>query len=84
MSRENLSLAFPFRPDTNQPIKLSRKMARGLKFRIWEEEGLYYICSENKGADLRLCFGIYAKSRFSHDPASMVIFRTLKLLLLSP
>ena len=24
---------------------------RGLKFRIWEVEGLYYLCSENKGAD---------------------------------
>ena len=40
-------------------------MARGLKFRIYEVEGLYYPCSENKGADqlrgyreadLRLCF----------------------------
>ena len=40
-------------------------MARGLKFRIYEVEGLYYQCSKNKGADklhsyctadLRLCF----------------------------
>ena len=60
--------------------------ARGLKFRIKEVEGLYYLCSENKGADgeadLRLCFrickkpvfsrrGSYAKSRFSHDAAHM-------------
>ena len=39
----------------------------GLKFRIYEVEGLYYLCSENKGADqlcgyreadLRLCFRI--------------------------
>ena len=46
-----------------QPLK----MARGLKFRIWVEEGLYYPYSENKGADqlrsncaadLRLCFRI--------------------------
>ena len=38
---------------------------------------MYYLCSENKGADqlrsyreadLHLCFGI-AKSRFSHDVA---------------
>ena len=28
-----------------------QKMVRGLKFRIWEEEGLYYICSENTGDD---------------------------------
>ena len=26
-------------------------MARGLKFRIYKVEGLYYQCSENKGAD---------------------------------
>ena len=55
-------------------------MARGLKFRILEVEGLYYPCSENKDADqlrgyreadLRLCFRIYAKSRFSHDAAQI-------------
>ena len=49
-------------------------MARGLKFRIWEVEGLYYLCSENKGpdqlcgyreADLRLCFRICEKLVFS-------------------
>ena len=26
-------------------------MARGLKFRIYKVEGLYYLSSENKGAD---------------------------------
>ena len=50
-------------------------MARGLKFLIKEVEGLYYTCSENKGADqlhgyreadLRLCFRICKKKRFSH------------------
>ena len=61
-------------------------MARGLKFRVKKEEGVYYICSENKGADqlrcyreadLRLCFA-YAKGRFSHVVAqlkSMLISR---------
>ena len=52
--------------DTNQAV-LSLNMARGLKFRIQKVEGLYYPCSENKGADqlrgyreddLRLCFRI--------------------------
>ena len=52
-------------------------MARCLIFRIQIEEGLYYPCSENKGADqlrgyseadLRLVFS-YAKIRFSHDGA---------------
>ena len=55
-----------------------QKIARDLKFRIWEEEGLYYLCSENKGAD-QLCGFIaqlicgfvfaHAKSRVSHDVA---------------
>ena len=49
-------------------------MARGLKFGIYEIEGLYYLCSENKGtdqlrgyreADLRLCFRICKNSVFS-------------------
>ena len=49
-------------------------MARCLKFRIYEVEGLYYLCSENKGADqlrgdrkadLRLCFRICKNPVFS-------------------
>ena len=48
-------------------------VARGLKFRILEVEGLYYPCSENKGADqlrgyheadLGLCFRICKKPVF--------------------
>ena len=51
----------------------AQKMARGLKFWIWKVEELYYLCSENKGAD-QLCFVcafvfICAKYRFSHDVA---------------
>ena len=49
-------------------------MASGLKFRISVEEGLYYPCGKNKGADqlrgyreadLRLCFRICKKPVFS-------------------
>ena len=49
-------------------------MARCLKFRILEEEGLFYLGSENKGAyqlrgdreaDLRLCFCICKTPLFS-------------------
>ena len=36
--------------DTNRAVQ-SQKMARGLKLRNLEVEGLYYLCSENKGAD---------------------------------
>ena len=61
-----------------------QKIARGLKFRIQEEEKLYYMCSENKGTDqlrdywaayLRLCFCI-CKNRFSHDLAHIFIIVT--------
>ena len=64
---------FPTRSDTNQAVQ-PQKMARGLKFGIKEEEGLYYPCSENKGADqlrgyreadLRLCFRICKMLVFS-------------------
>ena len=64
---------FPTWSDTNQAVQL-QKMARGLKFRIQKEEGLYYLCSENKGADqlrgyreadLRLCFRISKMLVFS-------------------
>ena len=50
-------------------------MARDLKFRIKEVDGLYYPCSENKDADqlrgnreadLHLCFRNMQKSGFSH------------------
>ena len=53
---------------------LPQKMARGLKFRIKEVEGLYYSCIENKGADQlcgyreadqRLGFRIWKKPVFS-------------------
>ena len=48
-------------------------MARGLKFCIYEVDGLYYLCVKKKGADqlrgyrevdLRLCFRITQKSGF--------------------
>ena len=57
---------FPTRSDINRPVQ-SQKRARILKFRIQVEEELYYLSSENRGADqlrsyckadLRLCFRI--------------------------
>ena len=60
------------RSDTNRAVQ-PQKMARSLKFRILEEEGLYYLCSETKAADqlcgyreadLGLCFPICKKSVF--------------------
>ena len=64
---------FPTRSDTNRAVQL-QKMARGLKFGIKKVEELYYLCSENKGADqlcgyreadLRLCFRIRKTLVFS-------------------
>ena len=66
------------RSDTNWPVQ-PQKMARGLKFRILEVEGLYYRCSGNKGADqlggyltadLRLVFA-YAKSSIFQKTAPL-------------
>ena len=57
---------FPTWSNINQAVQL-QKMARGLTFRTSKVEGLYYISSENEGADqlrgyreadLRLCFPI--------------------------
>ena len=58
------------------------KMARGLKFRLKEVEGLYYLCSENNGADqlrgyreadLCLCFRIFKKPVFSGRGSNIVL-----------
>ena len=63
---------FPTRSDTIRTVQ-PQKMARGLKFRILEVDGLYYPSSENKGADqlrsycaadLCLCFRICEKPVF--------------------
>ena len=43
---------FPTRSDTNRAVQ-AQKQARSLKFRISEEEELYYPCSENKYTDYR-------------------------------
>ena len=94
MSRQNLSSGSLTRSDTNQAVQ-PQKMARGLKFRVKEEE-LYYLCNENKGADqlpgyctadLRLCFCICIKQVFSwhgcdeiaKEYAKHVLLRTDKL-----
>ena len=59
--------------DTNRAVQ-AQKMARGLKFRIKIQEGLFYLCGENKGADqlrgyreadLRFCFRICKRPVFS-------------------
>ena len=80
--KKKLTLGFPTRSDTNQAVQL-QKMARGLKFRIKEVDGLYYLCNgsksadqlrSNRTADQRLCFLAYAKSRFSHLDKAMKMF----------
>ena len=51
-----LSYVTCLRLDTNQAVQ-PQIVIRGLKFQIYQIykiEGLYYLCSENKGAD-KLC-----------------------------
>ena len=76
---------FPTRSDTNRAV-LSQKMARGLKFRIYEVEGLYFLCSENKAADqllgyreanLRLYFRICKNPVFSSRDSLGLITRII-------
>ena len=59
-------LGFPTGSNTNWTVQ-PQKMASGLKFETKEEEGVYYLCYESKGADqlcnycaadLHLCFHI--------------------------
>ena len=80
------SSGFLTRSDTNWPV-LTQKKARILKFWVEVWEGLYYPCSENKGADqlcshctadLHLCFRI-AKILFSHDAAHTVCTAEIKI-----
>ena len=68
-----MSSGFPTRSDTNGAVQ-PQKMPSGWKIWVKEIEGLYYLCSENKGADqlrgypapdLRLCFHILQKQVFS-------------------
>ena len=76
-SRENLSSGFATTVDSNRPAQ-PQKLYRGLKFRIWKLEVLYYLGSEQQRcwsdcadaqADLHLCCAHYGKTRFSHDMA---------------
>ena len=70
----------PTRSHTNRAVQ-PQKMVGDLKFRVYEVEGLHYMCSENKGADqlcdyrtadVRLCFR-KCKSRFSHGAAQIYL-----------
>ena len=67
------SSGFPTRSDTNRPVQ-SQKMVRGWKFWFLEEEGLYYLCSKNKGAD---------QLRSYREAGLRLCFRTCKLLVFS-
>ena len=77
-ARKNLSSGFSTRSDTNRAVQL-QKQARSLKSRIWEEEKLYFPCSENKDADQLavtaklICAFVftYADCWFSHGAAHL-------------
>ena len=70
-----------FRIFNQVPHKLGCTDTDGFRLEIWikKVEGLYYLCSKDKGtdqlccyrtADLRLCFGICNK-QVSHDEVDM-------------
>ena len=80
------TISVPTRSDTNRAVQ-SQNKARSLKFRIYEEEELYYPCSENKGADqlrsyceadLCLCFA-YADCWFSCASAHILLSKMIKI-----
>ena len=64
---------FPNRSDTKWAVQ-PQNLVRDLKFWIYKEEGMYYLCSKNRGTDQLRCTAwlictfilAYAKSRFSH------------------
>ena len=70
--KKNLSSGFPIRSDTNQVVQ-SQNMARGLKFRIWEEDGLYCLFSGNKGVDQPRSYA----SLFSHNANAGILMTRL-------
>ena len=70
-SHGRVFLMFSTRSDTNRAVQ-PHKMVRGLKFRVYEVDGLYYLCSENK----RVYAFAYAKRRFSHNEAHILCFGT--------
>ena len=50
-----------------------QKMARGLKFRIKEVDGLYYLCSENKDTDQLHGYCGFLITRFKYK-ASVTLY----------
>ena len=71
---KTLSSGFQTRSDTNRAVQ-SQKMVSGLKFWIEQVEGLYYLCSENNGAD-QLCGyprPTFRRCRMSYLPVLLYI-----------
>ena len=70
MQENQSSPGFHPRFDTKravQPQKVATSGYRNMKFLIYEEEGLYYLCSKNKGVDQNISCAFaftYAKSGF--------------------
>ena len=59
MSQENLSSGFPTWSDTNQAVQ-PQKVARGLKFRTDEVEGLCYLIYVEKTMALISCAPLFS------------------------
>ena len=71
---------FPTRSDTNWAIQ-PLKMATGLKFRIKEVEGLYYLCSEIKEADKLRVYSTATLRLFLHmEKASFPMYEGMPII----
>ena len=74
----NQQSGFQTKSDSNRPVQ-PQKQARSLKFCIKEEEELYYLCCENKGADLELCSFCTADLRLCFSQVQFVGFLMRRL-----
>ena len=86
--RENQSVGFQNRPDTNQSVQL-QSIVKNLKFQTEKEEASNYLLGKNKGADLLavtvqlICVFVkmlHAKRRLSHHAAHFLPKREFKKL----
>ena len=78
-----LSLGLLTRSDTYWAVP-PKKMARGLKFQIEEVEGLYYLCSENKGTDhlrsvtVQLICGFFSSPEPLGSQGELIVYQWIR------
>ena len=65
---------FVTRVDSKRPAQ-PQKLGRGLKFRIWKPEVLYYLGSRQQTTKALICAFVVRiwRNRFSHDVAQIIL-----------